>query len=140
MYAFELSLQYRRAVSERNIDKILPMFAPDAVIVSPLQGLCDPKTYHEWLFVTIKKATVEFKNVFQALNGDIALAVQSQYRWILNNDKIIEFGGVSVFEFTADRKKILKMANFYDTSLVRTPIIEANSELDVGAKCINLGN
>jgi hypothetical protein len=131
MYAFELSLQYHRAVKECDLDKVLSLFAPDGVMVTPLKGVCDPKNYHEWLFITIKKATIEVQNVFQALNGDISICVHSRYKWLLNNDKVIEFGVVSVFEFTPDRKKIKKVSNFYDTALVRSPLIEANGGLTI---------
>jgi hypothetical protein len=129
MYAFELSLRYRRAVKECDLDTVLSLFASDAVIVSPLKGICDPKSYHEWLFVAVKNATVEVQNAFQALNGDISIAVHSRYSWLLNNDKTIEFGGVSVFKFTPDRNKISKISNFYDTALVRSALIEANGHL-----------
>jgi hypothetical protein len=127
MYAFELSLQYRRAVKERNMDAILSIFSTEAVITTPLKGVCDVKSYHEWLFATVKKSTVDVQEVFQALNGDISIAVLSRYTWLLNNDKTVQFGGMSVFEFTPDRKKIRKMTTYYDTALVRLPLAEANS-------------
>jgi hypothetical protein len=126
MYAFELSLQYRRAVQERDIEKILALFEPDAVIVSPLKGVCDPKTYHEWVFGAVKSATVRILNIFQALNGNMSISIHMQYRWLLNNDSVVEFGGVSIFEFSSDRKKIRKISFFYDTSLVRSALLEAN--------------
>src|SRR5205085_2555506 len=66
MYAFELSLQYRRAVKEHDLDTVLSLFTPDAIIVSPLTGRCDPKNYHEWLFAIVKNTTVEVLNAFQA--------------------------------------------------------------------------
>jgi len=127
MYAFELSLQYRKAVRDRDFDAILSMFSPDAVIVTPLKGECDARTYHEWLFATVKKTTVKVVNAFQALNGEISIAVQANYEWLMHDEKIIKFGGMSVFEFTADKKKIKKMSTFYDTSLVRPQIGELNN-------------
>jgi hypothetical protein len=116
MYAFELSLQYRKAVKERNFDAILFLFSPDAVIVTPLKGKCDVRTYHEWLFATVKKSTVKVINAFQALNGEISIAVQANYEWLMHDEKVINFCGMSVFEFTADKKKIRKKTTFYDTS------------------------
>lgn len=124
MYSFELSTRYRRAVKEKNLDLALSMFSPDAVIVSPLRGICDPKSYHEWLFSTVDYATLHVENVFQALSGDIGIAVQSRYKWVLKNGDVIEFRGVSIFEFTADREKIRKISNFYDTELVRPSILQ----------------
>ncbi|WP_176442528.1 nuclear transport factor 2 family protein [Noviherbaspirillum humi] len=122
-----MSLKYRIAVKERNLDAILSMFAPDAVIETPLRGTCKVRPYHEWLFENVKRSTVEVQNVFQALNGDITIAIHSRYRWLLNNDKTIEFGGMSLFEFTPDRTKIRKMTTFYDTSLVRSELAQAMS-------------
>jgi hypothetical protein len=127
MYAFELSLQYRKAVKERNFDAILLLFSPDAVIVTPLKGQCDVRTYHEWLFATVKKSTVKVINAFQALNGEITIAVHANYEWLMHDEKVINFGGMSVFEFTADKKKIKKMSTFYDTSLVRPQIANLNN-------------
>jgi hypothetical protein len=126
MYAFELSLQYRIAVRDRNFDKVLSIFAPDAVIVTPLKGSCDVRSYHEWLFATVKKSTVKVRNVFQALNGDISIAVHSDYEWLMHDDQVIQFGGMSVFEFTPDKLHIMKMTTFYDTSLVRPQIPVSN--------------
>jgi hypothetical protein len=123
MYAFELSLQYRKAVRDRDFDAILSMFSSDAVIVTPLKGSCDVRTYHEWLFATVKKTSVKVINAYQALNGEISIAVQAQYEWQMQDDKIIHFVGMSVFEFTADKKKIRKMSTFYDTSVVRPQIV-----------------
>jgi hypothetical protein len=127
MYAFELNLQYRAAVKARNLDAILTMFAPDAVITTPLRGASDVKTYHEWLFSVVKESTVKVQNVFQALNGDICIAVQAKYKWVLNNEKVINFGGMSVFEFTPDRKQISKMNTFYDAAQVRAALAEASN-------------
>jgi hypothetical protein len=126
MYAFELSLQYRMAVKERNLEAILPMFSDDAVIETPLRGISKVKPYHEWLFANVKRSMTEVQDVFQALNGDIRIAVHSHYKWILNNDEVIEFSGMSMFEFTLDRKRIRKMTTFYDPSHVRTLLDTAN--------------
>ncbi|MBK4735208.1 nuclear transport factor 2-like protein [Noviherbaspirillum pedocola] len=124
MYAFDLSLQYRIAVRDRDFDKVLAIFTPDAEIITPLKGTCDVKSYHLWLFKTVKKSTVKVKNVFQALNGDISIAVQSDYEWLMHDDQLIHFGGMSVFEFTPDKRHIRKMTTFYDTSLVRPQMIK----------------
>lgn len=126
MYAFELNLRYRLAVKERNLDAILSMFSEDAIIQTPLKGICKPKPYHEWFFANIKKSTVIVQNVFQALNGDISISVHSHYKWLLHNGEVIEFDGVSIFEFTQDRLKIRKITNFYDTSHVRLSLEKAN--------------
>jgi hypothetical protein len=122
MYTFELSLKYRKAVKERNLDAVLAVFAPDAVIVTPLKGSCDIRTYHEWLFATVKRSTVKVINAFQALNEEICIAVHADYEWLMHDGKVINFGGMSVFEFTPDKRKIRKLSTFYDTSLVRAQV------------------
>ncbi len=119
MYTFELSLQYRKAVKERDLDAVLAVFSPDALIVTPLKGSCDVRTYHQWLFTAVKRSTVKVINAFQAMNSEICLAVQANYEWLMHDDTVIHFTGMSVFDFTPDKKKIKKMSTFYDTSLVR---------------------
>jgi hypothetical protein len=119
MYTFELSLQYRKAVKERDLDAVLAVFSPDALIVTPLKGSCDVRVYHEWLFAAVKGSTVKVVNAFQAMNSEICLAVQANYEWLMHDDTVIHFSGMSVFDFTPDKRKIKKMSTFYDTSLVR---------------------
>jgi hypothetical protein len=119
MYTFELSLQYRKAVKHRDLDGVLAVFSPDALILTPLKGSCDVRTYHEWLFAAVKRSTVNVINAFQAMNGEICLAVQANYEWLMHDDTVIHFNGMSVFDFTPDKRKIKKMSTFYDTSLVR---------------------
>ena len=119
MYTFELSLQYRKAVKERDLEAVLAVFSPDALIVTPLKGSCNVTTYHQWLFTTVKRSTVKVLNAFQAMNSEICLAVQANYEWLMNDDTVIHFSGMSVFDFTPDKRKIKKMSTFYDTSLVR---------------------
>lgn len=122
MYTFELSLRYRKAVKERDLNAVLAVFSSDAVIVTPLKGTCDPKVYHEWLFAVVKRSTVKVTNAFQALNSEICIAVQSDYEWLMHDDKVINFAGMSVFEFTPDKRKIKKMSTFYDTSIIKSKL------------------
>jgi len=122
MYTFELSLQYRKAVRERDLDAVLALFSPDALIETPLKGRCDARSYHEWLFASVKKSTVKVINAFQALNSEICIAVLADYEWLMNDGKVVNFSGMSVFDFTADKRKIKKMSTFYDPSMVRPQI------------------
>jgi hypothetical protein len=62
---------------------------------------------------------VKVINAFQALNSEICLAVLADYEWLMHDDKVINFSGMSVFEFTRDKRKIRKLSTFYDTSTVR---------------------
>jgi hypothetical protein len=133
MYTFELSLQYRKAVKERDLEAVLALFSSNAVIATPLKGSCDARIYHEWFFGTIKKSTVKVINAFQALNNEICLAVLADYEWLMYDDKVIKFSGMSVFDFTPDKRKIKKMSTFYDTSIVR-PQLVAQGSVDLHAK------
>jgi len=127
MYTFELSLQYRKAVKERNLDAVLSVFSPDALIVTPLKGRCDARTYHEWLFANVKRSSVKVINAFQAMNGEICLAVLADYEWTMHDDSMVYFTGMSVFDFTPDKLKIKTMRTFYDTSIVRPQLAALNS-------------
>jgi hypothetical protein len=126
MYTFELSLQYRKAVKDRDLDAVLSVFCPNASIVTPLKGSCDVRTYHEWLFATVKRSSLKVINAFQALNGEICLAVLADYEWIMHDDKVLNFTGMSVFDFTPDKMKIKTMRTFYDPSIVRPQLDALN--------------
>jgi hypothetical protein len=123
MYTFELSLQYRKAVKERDLEAVLAVFSPDALIVTPLKGSCDVRTYHEWLFATVERSTVKVINAFQAMNSEICLAVLADYEWLMHDGKVVNFSGMSVFAFTFDKMKIKKMSTFYDASVVRPQLV-----------------
>jgi 3-methyladenine DNA glycosylase Tag len=66
-----------------------------------------------------QKVNSKVKNAFQALNNEISLAVLADYEWLMNNDHIIRFCGMSVFEFTSDKKFIKKLSMFYDTAILK---------------------
>lgn len=56
---------------------------------------------------------------FSSNEGEICLAVQANYEWLMYDDTVIHFSGMSVFDLTPDKRKIKKMSTFYDTPLVR---------------------
>jgi hypothetical protein len=66
---------------------------------------------------------VNVRNAFQAMNGEICIAVLADYEWLLHDDNVVKFNGMSVFEFTTDRRTIRKMSTFYDASVVRPQIV-----------------
>jgi hypothetical protein len=123
MYTFELSLQYRKAVKERDLEAVLAVFSPDAIIVTPLKGSCDVRTYHEWLFATVERSTVKVINAFQAMNSEICLAVLADYEWLMHDGRVVNFSGMSVFDFSVDKMKIKKMSTFYDASVLRPQLV-----------------
>jgi hypothetical protein len=123
MYTFELSLQYRKAVKKRDLEAVLAVFSPDALIVTPLKGSCDVRTYHEWLFATVERSTVKVINAFQAMNSEICLAVLADYEWLMHDGRVVNFSGMSVFDFSVDKMKIKKLSTFYDTSVVRPQLV-----------------
>ncbi|WP_151637572.1 nuclear transport factor 2 family protein [Noviherbaspirillum aerium] len=122
MYGFELCRQYQDAINKGNLEQIMTLFAENASVSAPLTGRSTARKFHEWLFGTTKETITRLRCVFQSLDNNASLAMQLHYTWILNNGKTLEFDGVMIFEFSADRKTISKLTIIYDTEPIRTHV------------------
>ncbi|WP_326507618.1 nuclear transport factor 2 family protein [Noviherbaspirillum album] len=125
MYSFELCRKYQEAINRGNLEQALTLFADEATVNAPLTGQSSARKFHEWLLGTTKETITRLKHVFQSLDSSGALAMQLHYTWVLSNGKTLEFEGVMIFEFTADRMSICKLTIIYDTEPIRTHVSQS---------------
>ncbi|MEQ8702592.1 MAG: nuclear transport factor 2 family protein [Phaeodactylibacter sp.] len=112
-----LILAYLDALSKGDLPALLELFAPAAVVYSPLYGKKTAKIFYADLLKDSKASHIELLNVFQA-PGTSHAAVNFLYHWTLANGEQVRFDCVDIFHFNA-AGKIIKLKIIYDASLTR---------------------
>jgi len=115
----EICKQYLDALNEGSLEKVLSLFDPNAVVVSPLYGEMPATTFFKVLFADTNRSETKLLNIFESISGNTSLALYFHYIWTLKSGKIIEFDCVDVFEITPDKKKFTKLKIIYDTVPIR---------------------
>jgi len=123
----ELCKQYLDALNEGNLEKVLSLFAPDAVVVSPLYGEIPATTFYNDLFADTNRSETKLLNIFDSVSGNSSLAIHFHYSWTLKNGKVVNFECVDIIEITPDTKKINKLKIIYDTAPLRAVFNESKS-------------
>lgn len=121
----EICRQYLDALDEGSLEKVLSLFDPNAVVVSPLYGEMPASTFYKNLFADTNRSETKLLNIFESISGDSSVALYFHYIWTLKSGKIVEFDCVDVFEITPDRKKITKLKIIYDTVPIRADFNES---------------
>ena len=117
--ATEICKQYLDALNEGSLEKVLSLFDPNAVVVSPLYGEMPATTFFKVLFADTNRSETKLLNIFESISGNTSLALYFHYIWTLKSGKIIEFDCVDVFEITPDKKIFTKLKIIYDTVPIR---------------------
>ena len=123
----ELCKQYLDALNEGNLEKVLSLFAPDAVVVSPLYGEILATTFYNGLFADTNRSETKLLNIFDSSSGNSSLAIYFHYSWTLKNGKVVNFECVDIIEISSDTKKINKLKIIYDTAPLRADFNESKS-------------
>ncbi len=119
MIAEDLCRTYLAALNTGNRDAVRALFAPDAVVVSPLYGIWPAEAFFKNMFAATRQSQTTLTNVFASVRDNAAIALQFRYLWTLATGKTVEFECVDVFELTDDRQRFRKMTIVYDTAPLR---------------------
>ena len=117
--ATDICKQYLDALNESSLEKVLSLFDPDAVVVSPLYGEMPATTFYKALFADTNRSETKLLNIFESISGVSSLALHFHYIWTLKSGKIVEFDCIDVFQITPDKKKFTKLKIIYDTEPIR---------------------
>jgi len=117
--ATDIYKQYLDALNESSLEKVLALFDPDAVVVSPLYGEMPATTFYKALFADTNRSETKLLNIFHSIGENSSVALHFHYIWTLKNGKIVEFDCVDIFEITPDKNKFTKLKIIYDTAPVR---------------------
>ena len=117
--AREICKQYLDALNESSLEKVLSLFDPDAVVVSPLYGEMPATTFYKALFADTNRSETKLLNIYNSIGENSSVALHFHYIWTLKSGKIVEFDCVDIFEITPEHKKITKLKIIYDTAKIR---------------------
>lgn len=115
----KLCKQYLSAISERDMEQILSLFQPGALVSSPLSGTTDVEAFHRRLFQDIDRSIPRIKHIFATVNDLSAVALHFSHTWILKNGEVVEFDGINIFEVTEDGSRFSKLTIMYDSAPLR---------------------
>ncbi len=110
--------KYLSALETGSYEKIIKLFAKNALIFSPLYGKIKAETFYKELMKDTSKSQIKLLNVFKS-NKKAVWAGHFLYEWKLKNGKETSFECVDIFVFD-EKGKIKQLTIIYDTAKTRT--------------------
>jgi ketosteroid isomerase-like protein len=109
--------KYLSALEKSDYENLINLFAPNAIIHSPLYGEVGAKKFYEDLFKDTNKSVITLKDIFMSEDNSKG-AVNFLYDWTLSDGSPVSFDCVDIFKFNSDGK-IQELTIIYDTSQTR---------------------
>ncbi|MCI4650287.1 nuclear transport factor 2 family protein [Phaeodactylibacter sp.] len=112
---------YLDALSRGDLEQLMALFAPKAIIHSPLYGQQPARVFYPALLEDSAASHIELLQIFQSHSPQHA-AVNFLYHWTLANGEEVTFDCVDIFRFN-EAGKIAELKIIYDASQTR-PALE----------------
>ncbi|PCN50577.1 hypothetical protein B6U99_03845 [Candidatus Geothermarchaeota archaeon ex4572_27] len=109
---------YLKALEKGDYGAIMRLFAPNAVVDSPLYGRVKADEYYNMLMRKTRESRIKLIQLFK--DGNVGAAYFT-YEWTLEDGVKVKFDCVDIFYFTADGK-IRELKIIYDTYDVRRAV------------------
>jgi hypothetical protein len=118
---------YLRALRDADLDGMLALFTPDAMVRSPLYGTLPAANFYPVLFADTRSATLTLLGTMRgtSVEGKALLSFLFHFDWVLPNGTPAPFDVVDVAELDDDGL-ISDLRIVYDTVDVR-PAFEADT-------------
>jgi SnoaL-like domain len=116
----QLAAEYLAALRLGDADQMLTLFAPDALVDSPLYGPTPAAEFYPQLFADTRDARLRLLGVAQGatVSGSASVHVWFHFDWQLANGRIAPLDVVDVMELDDDGR-ICVLHRVYDTFDVR---------------------
>ena len=114
-----LCRRYLAALDAGDLAAVTDLFAPDAVVVSPLYGTGPAAAFYADLFTDTQGSQTELLNIFPASTDGAAVALHFRYVWTLASGKVVDFEVVDVIELAEEGDRFAKITIIYDTAPLR---------------------
>jgi ketosteroid isomerase-like protein len=108
---------YLKCLESGNYEKMIKLFADNAIVFSPLYGKIKAADFYKKLFTDTSKSKITMLNIFRGSDKHTA-AGYFRYDWVLKDGTPTSFECVDVFRFNREGK-IKELKIIYDTSKVR---------------------
>ncbi|WP_332666129.1 nuclear transport factor 2 family protein [Aeromicrobium sp.] len=118
---------YLTALREADLERVLSLFAPDAVVHSPLYGVMAPAEFYPALFADTSEANLQLRSVMHGrdIDGVRTMSFWFHFDWRLPSGAAAPFDVVDLVTLDEDGR-FTSLHIIYDTVDVR-PAFEAET-------------
>lgn len=116
--AKHLCSKYVAALSSSDMEAMRRLFAPDAIVTSPIYGRQPFDRFYAQLFDETQQSNVTMLSTFVGVDTP-QIAMQMEYQWILANGNSVRFHCVDVFDYCENRGLFTGLQIIYDTWAAR---------------------
>ncbi len=116
----DLCNAYLAGLDAGDLDAVLALFAPGAVVVSPLYGTMPARDFYAALFADTRASDTTLLDIFDRSEGGGGVALHFRYGWTLADGTPVAFEVVDVIELTVARDAFAKLTIIYDTAPLRS--------------------
>jgi len=110
--------RYLAALESADLPGVLALFAPGAVVHSPLYGVLSPREFYPVLFADTQSSRLTLRSVMRDVDGGPVVSFWFRFDWVLADGAPAPFTVVDVAELAPDGR-IEKLHIVYDTAAVR---------------------
>jgi len=115
-----LCKSYLAALNAGDLEAVLALFTPNAVVYSPLYGKKNARDFYTELFQDTAESETTHINTFLSPDDNSSVALQFKYVWTLDNGEKVEFECVDVFKVCPTSKRFTELKIIYDTYPIRS--------------------
>ncbi len=72
--------QYLAALNEGNVENVLALFAPDAIVVSPMYGTMSAEVFYPQLFADTRRSDTTLLHIFGTTTEASSVALHFKYK------------------------------------------------------------
>lgn len=111
--------EYFHGLEAASYEKVIRLFAKDAIVYSPLYGKIEAQKFYKDLFADTNDSKITLKNVFINPQNPNVAAAHFFYDWTLKDGSKAPFECVDVFTFDDKSDLIKTLTIIYDTAKTR---------------------
>jgi len=110
---------YFEGLEKASYQDIVKLFAPNAIIYSPLYGKIEATCFYKELFSDTQNSKIALKNIFVSTDKPDTAAAHFVYSWTMKDGTQVQFECIDVFDFVPQSDEILSLTIIYDTHHTR---------------------
>ena len=115
----ELCRRYLAALNQSDLKGVHSLFAPGAVVISPLYGRVEARKFFSDLFADTNRSDTSLLNIYEPVGTGHSIALHFNYKWTLKSGKDVEFEVVDILEMAENGESFQKLTIIYDTAPIR---------------------
>lgn len=108
---------YLDALAQADLKAIMALFAPNAIVISPLYGRQSATAFYQALFEDTQSSVLELVDIYMGLEP-LKASVHFKYHWIMADQTEVKFDVVDVIAFN-EAGAIESLQIIYDTAQTR---------------------